>query len=89
MSKKVYAGNLSFITSEERLEKIFSPFGEIEEVTIIKDKFSGNSKGFGFVTFADDSAAFAAVSKLSGKEVDGRKIRVSLAEEKREGQKNK
>lgn len=82
MSKKVYAGNLSFITTEETLQKVFSIFGKIENVSIIKDKISGNSKGFGFVTFEEENAAAQAVHTLSGKEVDGRKIRVSFAEEK-------
>lgn len=82
MSKKVYAGNLSFITTEETLQKVFSIFGKIESVSIIKDKISGNSKGFGFVTFEEENAAAQAVHTLSGKEVDGRKIRVSFAEEK-------
>ena len=82
MSKKVYAGNLSFITTEETLHKVFSIFGKIESVSIIKDKISGNSKGFGFVTFEEENAAAQAVHTLSGKEVDGRKIRVSFAEEK-------
>lgn len=82
MSKKIYAGNLSFITTEETLQKVFSIFGKIESVSIIKDKISGNSKGFGFVTFEEENAAAQAVHTLSGKEVDGRKIRVSFAEEK-------
>ncbi len=82
MSKKVYAGNLSFITTEENLQKVFSIFGKIESVSIIKDKINGNSKGFGFVTFEEENAAAQAVHTLSGKEVDGRKIRVSFAEEK-------
>lgn len=82
MSKKVYAGNLSFITTEETLQKVFSIFGKIESVSIIKGKISGNSKGFGFVTFEEENAAAQAVHTLSGKEVDGRKIRVSFAEEK-------
>ena len=82
MSRKVYAGNLSFITTEETLQKVFSIFGKIESVSIIKDKISGNSKGFGFVTFEEENAAAQAVHTLSGKEVDGRKIRVSFAEEK-------
>ena len=82
MSKKVYAGNLSFITTEETLQKVFSIFGKIESVSIIKDKISGNSKGFGFVTFEEENAAAQAVHTLSGQEVDGRKIRVSFAEEK-------
>lgn len=83
MSKKVYAGNLSFNTTEETLQKVFGNFGEIESVSVIKDKVTGQSKGFGFVTFVNDDEAGAAVHTLSGKELDGRKIRVNFAEEKR------
>jgi len=76
---KVYAGNLPWSISDERLKEIFSQFGEIEEATVIKDKFSGRSKGFGFVTFSDDAAANKAISEMNDKEVDGRKIKVNEA----------
>ena len=80
--KKIYAGNLSFSTTEERLTALFSEYGEVASATIIKDKFTEQSKGFGFVEMPDDVSAASAISSINGKEVDGRKIRVSEAVEK-------
>ena len=82
--KKIYIGNMSFSTTEERLLELFSKFGEVSSVTIKKDQFSELSKGFGFVEMADDNAAIDAVSSLNGKEIDGRKVRVSEAVERAE-----
>lgn len=79
MSKKLYVGNLPFNFSKDDLVDAFSQFGEIAEATIISDKYSGRSKGFGFVTFEDDSAADKAVAEMDGKDVGGREIRVSEA----------
>ncbi len=79
MAKKVYAGNLSFSTTEEKLVETFSKFGNVESAVIIKDSATGNSKGFGFVDFSDEADAAKAIAVLSGKELDGRKIRVSYA----------
>ena len=76
---KVYVGNLPFSTTDEQLREMFASFGETSEVTIIKDKFSGRSKGFGFVTLDDDGTAKAAVSEMNGKEVEGRELKVSEA----------
>lgn len=84
---RIYIGNLSFKTTEELLTSQFSEFGTVEEVTILKDKFTGASKGFGFVNMQDEDAAFNAIRSLNGTMLDGRKIRVSLAEDK--GQTNK
>ncbi len=75
---KIYVGNLPFSVDEESLKNIFSDFG-VEEVTLIKDKFSGRSKGFGFVTIADDSAAKKAISELNGKDYEGRELKISEA----------
>lgn len=76
---KVYVGNLSFKISEEDLKKLFESFGEIVEITLIKDKFSGRSKGFGFVTFAKDDDANKAIKEMNGKEIEGRQIKVNEA----------
>jgi len=75
---KIYVGNLPFSVDEEGLKNIFSNF-QIEEVTLIKDKFSGRSKGFGFVTIADDEEAQKAISECNGKDCDGRELKVSEA----------
>jgi len=79
MSKKLYVGNLSFSIDDSKLKEIFSSYGEIEEATVIQDKFSGRSKGFGFVTFTNDENADKAISEMNEKEVEGRKLRVNEA----------
>ena len=83
MSKKIYVGNLSYSTSEETLRNQFSQFGEVETVTIIMDKITNRSKGFGFVEMTDDEAARDAISTLNQKDIDGRKVRVNEAEERK------
>ncbi len=75
---KIYVGNLPFSVDEEGLKKLFSEFNP-EEVTLIIDKFSGRSKGFGFVTIADDEVAKKALSEMNEKEVEGRKLKVNEA----------
>jgi len=75
---KLYVGNLPFSVDEKGLKDLFSAY-EVEEVTLIKDRFSGRSKGFGFVTIKDDAAAKKAISELNGKEVEGREIKVNEA----------
>ncbi len=81
--KKIYIGNLSFSTTEERLSSIFGEYGEVASATIIKDKFTEMSKGFGFVEMPDDACATSAISSLDGKEIDGRKVRVNEAVDKK------
>ena len=80
--KRIYIGNLNFKTTEEILTEKFSEFGEVSSATIIKDRTSGLSKGFGFVEMPDDLYAEKAIAGLKGKDIDGRKIRVSIAEDK-------
>ncbi|MBU1129071.1 MAG: RNA-binding protein [Nanoarchaeota archaeon] len=76
---KTYVGNLPFTVDDAGLKKIFESYGEIEEATVIKDKFSGRSKGFGFVTFKDDAAAKKAIAEMNEKEVEGRNLVVNEA----------
>ena len=76
---KIYVGNLPFTVDRESLDKLFSSYGEMEEVVVISDKFSGRSKGFGFVTFKNEEDAKKAISEMNDKEVDGRKIKVNEA----------
>ena len=83
MSKKIYVGNLSYSTTEETLRNQFSQFGEVETVTIIMDKITNRAKGFGFVEMTDDEAARDAISTLNQKDIDGRKVRVNEAEERK------
>lgn len=76
---KVYVGNLPFSVDDEKLKELFSSFGEIEEATVIKDKYSGRSKGFGFVTFKDEASAKKAISKMNGNKVEERELKVNEA----------
>ena len=79
MSMKVYVGNLPFKMGMDELKALFESYGEIEEAVVISDKYSGRSKGFGFVTFKDDAAAQKAIAEMNGKEVDGRALKVNEA----------
>ena len=79
MAKKLYVGNLSYATTDASLKDMFSQAGTVSSATIIMDKMTGRSKGFGFVEFADDAEAEAAISKWNGMEVDGRKLTVNEA----------
>ena len=83
MSKKIYVGNLSYSTTEETLRNQFSQFGEVVSVAIIMDKFTNKSKGFGFVEMQEEAAADNAISTLNQKEIDGRRVRVNVAEERK------
>ena len=76
---KLYVGNLPWSIDDNALKELFSSYGDIEEAVLIKDKFSGRSKGFGFVTFTDDEAAKKAISEMHEKEVEGRALTVSEA----------
>ncbi len=82
MSKKLFVGSLSWDTNDEGLRTAFSVHGEISEAVVITDRDTGRSRGFGFVTFDDDDAADKAVAALNGTELDGRTIRVDVAQAK-------
>ena len=76
---KVYVGNLPFAVDDDKLKETFAKYGEIEEATVIRDKYSGRSKGFGFVTFANDENAKKAIEEMNDKEVEGRALKVNEA----------
>ena len=76
MAKKIFVGNLSFQTTENDLSDLFAQFGEVESVSIITDRDTGRSKGFGFVAMNDDNAE-KAISQLNGTELNGRALTVS------------
>lgn len=80
MSKKLFVGSLSWDTNDESLRNAFSDHGEITEAIVISDRDSGRSRGFGFVTFEEDEAADKAVAALNGTQLDGRTIRVDVAQ---------
>jgi len=80
----IYVGNLSYEVTEDTLRQEFSAFGEVDSVNIIKDKYSGKSKGFGFVEMKDDTKAQAAIDALNQKDLMGRAINVSKAKPRTE-----
>ncbi len=80
--KRIYVGNVSFKTDDEALKKAFEEFGTVVSASLVKDKNTQMSKGFGFVEMEDDEEAAKAISSLSGSILDGRKIRVSLANDR-------
>ena len=75
---KLYVGNLPWSIDENGLKELFAAY-DVEETALIKDKYSGRSKGFGFVTIADDEVANKAISEMNEKELEGRKLTVSEA----------
>jgi len=79
MSKKLFVGNLSWGTSDEDLRQAFAPYGDIEDAVVLKDRDTGRSRGFGFVTFVNDSDAEAAVSAMNEADIGGRNIVVNEA----------
>ena len=85
MSKKIYVGNLSFQTTESDITSAFEAFGPVESVSIITDRDTGRSKGFGFVEFGSDDEARNAISALSGQEYGGRALTVNEARPKTQG----
>jgi cold-inducible RNA-binding protein len=75
----IYVGSLSFELSEAELKQAFEAFGAVSSARIIMDRYSGRSKGFGFVEMANDVEAKAAIAAMNGKDLKGRKIMVSEA----------
>lgn len=78
----IYVSNLSFNVQDEDLREFFAPYGEVSSAKIITDKFTGKSRGFGFVEMPDDDAANKAIEALDSGTVDGRTIRVTVAKPK-------
>jgi RNA recognition motif-containing protein len=79
MAKKLYVGGLAYSVTEQELEALFAEQGKVTSVAVIKDRDSGQSKGFGFVEMADDTEAQNAMKELNGKDVSGRSIMVNEA----------
>lgn len=79
MAKKLYVGNLPFSTTEDSLRELFSAAGAVETATIIMDRMSGRSKGFGFVEMATEEEAQAAITMFHGNDQQGRKLVVNEA----------
>ncbi|MGD2102961.1 MAG: RNA-binding protein [Acidimicrobiia bacterium] len=80
MSANIYVGNLSFQTSASQLEGLFQGYGEVTKAQVITDRDTGRSRGFGFVEMRSDDEAGRAISDLNGKEIDGRQLKVNIAQ---------
>lgn len=76
----IYIGNLSFTTSEDILKALFEEFGEVESVKVIKDRFSGRTKGYGFIEMPSNSEADQAIKALNGNRIEGNHIKVKPAD---------
>ena len=76
---KLYVGNLDYNLDESQLKRYFEKYGEVSSVTIIADKETGESKGYGFVEMADKEGGKKALERMNGSEVNGRRIKVNIA----------
>lgn len=79
MTIRIYVGNLPYSMSEAGLNDLFLQFGEIENTTVVKDRYSGKSRGFGFVEMTHRNEGEKAIGELDGKDVQGRNLKVSEA----------
>ncbi len=79
---KIYVGNLSFRTTQQELEDLFTNYGSVQEAAVVTDRETGRSRGFGFVTMPEDGEANAAIEALNGTEVEGRTLTVNEARPK-------
>ena len=80
----IYVGNLPWSITEEQLQNVFAPYGAVNSATIITDRETGRSRGFGFVEMNDDDSANNAIGELNGRELMGRSLRVNEANPRRE-----
>ena len=78
--KKLFVGSLAWATNDDSLKEFFSQFGEVSSASVVTDRESHRSRGFGFVEFTDDAAGDKAIAEANGKELDGREINVSEAQ---------
>ncbi len=83
MSKNIYVGNLPYSTTDDELKEIFAPFGTVSSSRIITDRYTGRSKGFGFVEMENEEDAEKAINELNGTEVGGRAVKVDGAKPRR------
>ena len=80
MSKKIYVGNLSFDTNDEKLNQLFATYGQVTSANVIMDRLTARSRGFGFVEMENNAEADKAIAELNGKNIDGRALKVSEAQ---------
>jgi RNA recognition motif-containing protein len=81
---RIYVGGLAYSTNSEGLRRLFSEAGEITEATVVEDRYSGQSKGFGFVEMPNAAEAQAAIAKFNGQNIDGRNLTVNEAKPREE-----
>ncbi len=79
----IYVGNLPFRTTGDELERLFSEYGQVDSSSVITDRDTGRSRGFGFVEMVDDAEARRAIEELDGHDLDGRRLRVNEAKPRR------
>jgi RNA recognition motif-containing protein len=79
LNKKLYAGNLDYSVTSDQLEELFSQLGKVVDAVVISDRYSGRSKGFGFVEMSTEDEAKKAIDELNGKEFKGRELVVNEA----------
>ena len=84
LATKLYVGNLPFGLESAKLQEVFQAAGNVVSAQVITDKYSGRSKGFGFVEFADDESGKKAIEAMNGKAVEGRELKVSEARPREE-----
>lgn len=84
MQNKLFVGGLPWAVDDAQLEELFAPHGEVTSARVVTDKFTGKSRGFGFVEYATDEQAQAAIDAMDGSEIDGRTINVNVARPKAE-----
>ncbi|KAF9079329.1 hypothetical protein BGX27_006593, partial [Mortierella sp. AM989] len=82
---KLFVGNLSWNTTDDSLRQEFEQFGQVLDVIVMRDRETGRSRGFGFVTFSDDASADSAIKGLNEQELDGRTIKVNRAADRASG----
>ena len=82
MGRRLYVGNLPYSATQDSLQDAFSQCGTVESVSVITDRDTGQSKGFGFVEMSSDSEAQKAIQDMNGKDIDGREIKVNEARPK-------
>ena len=85
MNNRVFVGNLSFQTTENSLRDAFAQYGDVVETKVVMDRDTGRSRGFAFVEMASNDAATKAIQAMDGQVLDGRSVRVNLAEPRRTG----
>lgn len=83
-NNKLFVGGLPWAVDDAQLEELFAPHGEVTSARVVTDKFTGKSRGFGFVEYATDAQAQAAIDAMDGSEIDGRTINVNVARPKAE-----